>query len=50
MSVILEFRIGTQDFRLDQVLSGPSDMQFELERRVPQKGWNRSCITGEIEV
>jgi predicted DNA binding protein len=35
MSVILEFSIDSGDFRLGQVLSGPSGMQFELERVVP---------------
>lgn len=35
MSVILEFNIDAEDFRLGQVLSGPPDMEFELERIVP---------------
>lgn len=35
MSVILEFTIAPEDFRLGQVLEGPSEMQFELERIVP---------------
>lgn len=35
MSVILEFTIASEDFRLGQVLSGPAQMQFELERIVP---------------
>lgn len=35
MSVILEFSIPATDFPLGEVLSGPSDMQLELERIVP---------------
>lgn len=35
MSVILEFTIASEDFRLGRVLAGPSEMQFELERIVP---------------
>lgn len=35
MSVILEFTIASEDFRLGQVLSGSLEMQFELERIVP---------------
>lgn len=35
MSVILEFTIAAEDFRLGQVLSNPPEMQFELERVVP---------------
>lgn len=35
MSVILEFTIASEDFRLGQVLSGSPQMQFELERIVP---------------
>jgi predicted DNA binding protein len=35
MSVILEFSIGSEDFELGQVLSGPADMSLELERLVP---------------
>lgn len=35
MSVILEFTIAPEDFTLGQVLSGPSEMQFELEGLVP---------------
>ena len=35
MSVILEFTIAPEDFRLGQVLSGVPEMQFEIERIVP---------------
>lgn len=35
MSVLLEFTIASEDFRLGQVLTGPPGMQFELERVVP---------------
>ena len=35
MSVILEFSIPARDFQLGEVLSGPPDMQIELERIVP---------------
>jgi len=35
MSVILEFSIPATDFQLGEVLSGPPDMQIELERIVP---------------
>jgi len=35
MSVILEFSIPAGDFQLGDVLSGPPDMQIELERIVP---------------
>lgn len=35
MSVILEFTIAAEDFRLGQVLEGPPEMQFKLERIVP---------------
>lgn len=35
MSVILEFTIASEAFRLGRVLSGPSEMRFELERIVP---------------
>lgn len=35
MSVILEFSIPASDFQLGRVLSGPQDMQLELERIVP---------------
>jgi hypothetical protein len=35
MSVILEFSIPATDFQLGDVLSGPPDMQIELERIVP---------------
>lgn len=35
MSVIVEFSIAGEDFQLGQVLSGPPEMQLELERVVP---------------
>jgi predicted DNA binding protein len=35
MSVLLEFSIPATDFQLGDVLSGPPDMQLELERLVP---------------
>lgn len=35
MSVILEFTVPAEDFRLGQVLSGATGMRFELERIVP---------------
>lgn len=35
MSVILEFTIAAEDFRLGRALSGPSEMEFVLERIVP---------------
>jgi predicted DNA binding protein len=35
MSVLLEFSIPATDFPLGEVLSGPPDMQVELERIVP---------------
>lgn len=35
MSIVLEFTIASEEFRLGEVLSGPSEMQFELERVVP---------------
>lgn len=35
MSVIVEFSIAGEDFQLGQVLSGPPEMQLELERIVP---------------
>lgn len=35
MSVILEFSIPATDFQFGEVLSGPSDMQLELERIIP---------------
>lgn len=35
MSVLLEFSIPATDFQLGDVLSGPPDMEIELERIVP---------------
>lgn len=35
MSVILELSIPATGFQLGEVLSGPSDMQLELERIAP---------------
>ena len=35
MSIVLEFTIPSEEFRLGEVLSGPSEMRFELERIVP---------------
>lgn len=35
MSVILEFTIPATDFQLGEVLSGPTEMELELERLVP---------------
>ncbi|MFC4548957.1 MULTISPECIES: helix-turn-helix domain-containing protein [Halorussus] len=35
MSVILEFSVDGDAFALGQVLSGPADLRFELERIVP---------------
>lgn len=38
MSVLLEFAVGAEQFKLGQVLSGEDEMDFELERIVPTGG------------
>ena len=44
MSVVLEFSVATDQFRLGDVLSGPPDMRVEVERVVPTGDAVMPCL------